>query len=65
MAARRPDRLDVRPWTPGDARRVAAWLYGGLWRVYDLPGTELPGATGDYLAVAGAADDRNRPRGPG
>ncbi|WP_063125885.1 GNAT family N-acetyltransferase [Nocardia fusca] len=57
-AARWPDRLVVRPWTPGDARRVAAWRYGGPWQVYDLPGTELPGATGGCLAVAGAADGR-------
>ncbi|MET8797556.1 GNAT family N-acetyltransferase [Nocardia sp. NPDC004568] len=57
-AAHWPDRLVVRPWTPDDARRVAAWRYDGPWRVYDLPGTELPGATGGYLAVAGAADGR-------
>ncbi|MEU4842310.1 GNAT family N-acetyltransferase [Nocardia testacea] len=56
-AVRWPDRLVVRPWTPDDARRVAAWRYDGPWAVYDPAGDEPLDAADGYRAVVGAADD--------
>ncbi|WP_416564096.1 hypothetical protein [Nocardia testacea] len=55
-AVRWPDRLVVRPWTPGDARRVAAWRYDGPWAVYDPAGNEPLDSADGYRAVVGAAD---------
>jgi ribosomal-protein-alanine N-acetyltransferase len=53
-----PDGLEVRSWTPADARAVAGWRHPGRWSVYDQRDVDGMTAAAGYRAVVAADDGR-------